>query len=64
MQEGWICPRCGRVNAPWLPNCTYEVNQHSNMNANTSEWTPIRDFMVKPHITGDRPTLTESEGEE
>ena len=20
-QEGWICPKCNRVNAPWLPNC-------------------------------------------
>ena len=20
--EGWICPRCGRVNAPWLPYCS------------------------------------------
>lgn len=22
MREGWICPRCGRVNAPWMPTCT------------------------------------------
>lgn len=21
IQEGWICPRCGKVNAPWMPNC-------------------------------------------
>ena len=20
--EGWICPRCGRVNAPWVPYCS------------------------------------------
>ena len=20
-QQGWICPKCGRVNAPWLPCC-------------------------------------------
>lgn len=60
--EGWICPRCGRVNAPWNPWCNCE--HKSNINTNTSEWTPIRDFMVKPNMTGDRPTLTESEGED
>ena len=21
MKEGWICPRCGKVNAPFIPNC-------------------------------------------
>ena len=20
-QYGWECPRCGRINAPWLPYC-------------------------------------------
>jgi len=19
--QGWECPRCGRVNAPWVPQC-------------------------------------------
>ena len=22
MNEGWICPRCGKVWAPWMPSCT------------------------------------------
>lgn len=22
MMEGWLCPRCKRVNAPWVSQCT------------------------------------------
>lgn len=21
MQEGWVCPKCGTVNAPWKDKC-------------------------------------------
>lgn len=21
MDEGWICPKCGKVWAPWMPSC-------------------------------------------
>ena len=24
MKEGWICPRCGKVNAPFIEQCTCE----------------------------------------
>lgn len=27
-QEGWICPRCGKVNAPWLMQCFCNRNTH------------------------------------
>lgn len=20
-QTGWVCPKCGRVHAPWMPSC-------------------------------------------
>ncbi len=30
MNEGWICPRCGRVNAPFTPYCDCELNTSSN----------------------------------
>jgi predicted ATP-dependent serine protease len=23
MQEGWVCPKCGRVFAPWVGSCGY-----------------------------------------
>ena len=25
-QEGWICPRCGKVNAPWVVQCSCNRN--------------------------------------
>ena len=28
-QKGWICPKCGRVNAPWLPTCGCVSSQTS-----------------------------------
>lgn len=32
MNEGWVCPRCGRVNAPYLIHCdckpTYGTCNH------------------------------------
>ena len=29
LQQGWICPKCGRVNAPWLPTCGCVSSQTS-----------------------------------
>jgi hypothetical protein len=23
MNEGWVCPKCGRVFAPWVSQCSY-----------------------------------------
>ena len=31
MNEGWICPRCGRVNAPFRPYCDCKFNTRSNL---------------------------------
>lgn len=30
MKEGWICPRCKKVNAPFTPSCDCKENSHTN----------------------------------
>lgn len=31
LQEGWLCPRCQKVNAPWVSQCSCE-NSLNNIN--------------------------------
>lgn len=40
MLEGWICPRCKRVNAPWVDHCDCYKNTR---NSNFSNETPYSD---------------------
>ena len=42
---GWVCPRCGAVNAPWVRTC-YCRRGNVNLNYGTScdhDWEYIRD---------------------
>ena len=32
MNEGWICPRCGRVNAPFAMQCNCRPSIQSDIN--------------------------------
>lgn len=34
-REGWVCPRCKKVNAPWMPTCNCK---ESRAQPKTSEW--------------------------
>ena len=35
-EKGWECPRCGRINAPWVRQCDCSRN---NWTITTSDWT-------------------------
>ena len=37
-QRGWICPRCGRVNAPFMPFCIC-VDEHKQVTYTTNTET-------------------------
>lgn len=39
-RKGWICPACGRGNAPWNPSCEC-VGALRFPSDNTSNWTTI-----------------------
>ena len=43
-ERGWECPRCGRINAPWVRQCDCSRNNW------TITWTSDH-----PSWTGDRP---------
>ena len=32
MQEGWLCPRCGRVNAPFVNYCECKADDKNDKN--------------------------------
>lgn len=50
-QEGWICPRCGKVNAPWVMQCFCNRN------------TNILPKVGAPYYEGDQATCNTKEEE-
>ena len=49
VQEGWICPRCGKVNAPWVIQCSCNMN------------TQILPKVGAPYYEGDQATCNHKE---
>ena len=45
-QKGWECPRCGRINAPWLPCCSCDKSTTYAIS-----WT--KDITTTGNIAGD-----------
>lgn len=35
MEEGWLCPRCKKVNAPWVPFCSCTTDYADRL---TQDW--------------------------
>lgn len=44
MREGWLCPRCGKVNAPFISSCDCKPNKESNL-YDTNNRTGYPDWM-------------------
>ena len=62
-QQGWICPKCGRVNAPWLPICGCVSSQTTGTASGTPYLVGISSISRDSHeIAKDEPQ-TEREGE-
>ena len=49
MQEGWVCPKCGRVNAPFVDHCP--CSSIDNIKVNPIPYYPYP--YVQPYIPWD-----------
>jgi len=37
VQEGWLCPRCKRINAPWKDHCNCQSARYIITNTDTTD---------------------------
>lgn len=37
LQEGWLCPRCQKINAPWVSQCPCENNLKINIDGSLAD---------------------------
>ena len=41
MEEGWLCPRCGRVNAPFIAFCNCKKEEFDKNNLKFDKTVPV-----------------------
>ena len=44
IQQGWECPRCGKINAPWVSQCDCPKTQYTV----TTTWDPKTTTPINP----------------
>ena len=51
-QTGWVCPLCGKVNAPWAPSCDcYIKSKSKQMEATYDENSSITNNDMPEYVT-------------
>ena len=45
MKEGWICPRCGKALAPWMPECSCHKEKTQTQTSNTFKFDLGVDYL-------------------
>lgn len=52
---GWICPKCGKVHAPWVPSCECSNNsfEHSNLYNTNGDNTGVNKMKFMPTCTSE-----------
>lgn len=48
MKEGWICPKCGKVLAPWVSECDCYRQQTNSQYPDTQQLNTLREIYVNP----------------
>lgn len=68
MNEGWLCPRCKRVNAPWVSSCPcHEISESRlNLYASTADfdWDKTQFATARTISTPENVTTTNTQKSE
>ncbi len=72
-QQGWVCPKCGRVNAPWKSSCdcvstqttgtgTAYLVKTSSVSQDSHEIAEQTEPMIYPQVDGITPSVIQKVG--